>query len=614
MDNTLYLLSFTASGIKNIEKPVKLEFYKKTVDHSFDPSLFRIKSIYGENGSGKTALITAVKILKDILFDSRYLGESTNQKFLAEIVNKRNRELHLECEFLDHMDSGIEIFRYIIELASNRMGEFEITHELLQHRSGEYSSSKFKTAYECLNGELVGGWKYNDISEILERLSTNRLSNSTFSSICIENMNVIPVEKDKTGLLLNIFELFILDSRLVVSIEKYDQHTEYLLNKMIQDSSLADVSREKLNSLVSRVFFSESAGRVKVGKEDFGQYNDDIKRLERFLKLFKYDLVSVDVDAVENKDYYECTLLLNYGDYRVNVEFESTGINKLIRLFSSMDAAAAGYTAFIDEMDSNINDIYLCKLVEFFMKYGQGQLCFTTHNTSPMPILRKNKNSIDFLTSDNRIVPWRTNGHFAPDSLYKSGMIPYLPFNIEAEDFLGILGDEIMGIQLLFCIETNKAANTDWIYINKTIRQYYKLSPEISLKTIPMGGKTNYRNKTVNSKIKSFTNGYSRNGKTIVFFCIDTDNCENDPDRKREFDAIYDYCCRQGYEFIWFCRDIEEVYWGERIESGDKVKMAGRFNSHDQIQSITETDLSSELVRKGKSNILVILDRYLERV
>lgn len=171
-----------------------------------------------------------------------------------------------------------------------------------------------------------------------------------------------------------------------------------------------------------------------------------------------------------------------------------------------------------------------------------------------------------------------------------------------------------MGIQLLFCIETNKAANTDWIYINKTIRQYYKLSPEISLKTIPMGGKTNYRNKTVNSKIKSFTNGYSRNGKTIVFFCIDTDNCENDPDRKREFDTIYGYCCRQGYEFIWFCRDIEEVYWGERIEAGDKVKMAGRFNSHDQIQSITETDLSSELVRKGKSNILVILDRYLERV
>ena len=54
---------------------------------------------------------------------------------------------------------------------------------------------------------------------------------------------------------------------------------------------------------------------------------------------------------------------------------------------------------------------------------------------------KKNKNSIDFLANDNKIIPWRKNGNFAPDKLYKNGMIEYLPFNIEAEDFVGILGE-----------------------------------------------------------------------------------------------------------------------------------------------------------------------------
>jgi hypothetical protein len=56
-----------------------------------------------------------------------------------------------------------------------------------------------------------------------------------------------------------------------------------------------------------------------------------------------------------------------------------------------------------------------------------------------MQELRKYKNSIDFLSSDGKVTHWRTSGNFSPDSLYKNGMIENLPFNIEPEDFLGLL-------------------------------------------------------------------------------------------------------------------------------------------------------------------------------
>ena len=132
---------------------------------------------------------------------------------------------------------------------------------------------------------------------------------------------------------------------------------------------------------------------------------------------------------------------MNYKNYSVNKEFESTGIKKLVRMFDSLQNADAGGISFIDEMDSNLNDVYLCKLVEYFMYYGKGQLCFTTHNLDPMSVLKNNRNSIDFLTSENEVISWKITGNAAPDRYYRNGMIEHIPFNIEAEDFIGVFGE-----------------------------------------------------------------------------------------------------------------------------------------------------------------------------
>ena len=99
MKPLFYLLSLKISGIKNIEVPIELNFYKKTINNSdFDPEKYRIKAIYGENGSGKTAIITAVKILQNFLTDKNYLIDSDNQKILVETINKKTHSGFIECE------------------------------------------------------------------------------------------------------------------------------------------------------------------------------------------------------------------------------------------------------------------------------------------------------------------------------------------------------------------------------------------------------------------------------------------------------------------------------------------------------------------------------------
>lgn len=47
----------------------------------------------------------------------------------------------------------------------------------------------------------------------------------------------------------------------------------------------------------------------------------------------------------------------------MDYEFESSGIKKLMNLFYYLDAASDGFIVFIDELDSEINDVYLDKII-----------------------------------------------------------------------------------------------------------------------------------------------------------------------------------------------------------------------------------------------------------
>ena len=74
--------------------------------------------------------------------------------------------------------------------------------------------------------------------------------------------------------------------------------------------------------------------------------------------------------------------------------------------------------------------------------YSHGQLIFTTHNASPMDILRTKKHAIDFMSMSGSINPWKEVGNYAPANLYKKGLIQGLPLNIEAEAFMKVFSDE----------------------------------------------------------------------------------------------------------------------------------------------------------------------------
>jgi hypothetical protein len=58
-----------------------------------------------------------------------------------------------------------------------------------------------------------------------------------------------------------------------------------------------------------------------------------------------------------------------------------------------------------------------------------------------MSVLKNNRNSIDFLSSDNKVISWKVTGNAAPDRYYRNGMIEDIPFNVDDIDFIGMFGE-----------------------------------------------------------------------------------------------------------------------------------------------------------------------------
>ncbi|MBR4357379.1 MAG: hypothetical protein IKQ00_05580 [Butyrivibrio sp.] len=167
-----------------------------------------------------------------------------------------------------------------------------------------------------------------------------------------------------------------------------------------------------------------------------------------------------------------------------------------------------------------------------------------------------------------------------------------------------------MNLQIILCIEANKQSDTDKIYIKETINRFFTYGNNIKLSFVNMGGKTNYNSKGVERNVMSLTKDY-KIGNTVVIYCIDLDGYESNPDQVMVNQKIYEYIVKKGFELVWFCHDIEEVYYGNSVNKDDKTKMAIEFKKKVLISNVNEKKLRAKKEAKGMSNILDVLGKYL---
>ena len=72
------------------------------------------------------------------------------------------------------------------------------------------------------------------------------------------------------------------------------------------------------------------------------------------------------------------------------------------------------------------------------------------------------------------------------------------------------------------------------------------------------------------------------------------------------------YCDKKEYEFVWFCKDVEQVYLGDKVVDDRKKKTAAKFKERKMILKVSQKQLSANNFRANSSNIMLVLDRIGE--
>lgn len=169
-----------------------------------------------------------------------------------------------------------------------------------------------------------------------------------------------------------------------------------------------------------------------------------------------------------------------------------------------------------------------------------------------------------------------------------------------------------MAIQLVFCIETNRRAATDEIYIRESIRRWYHLGNDVKITMVYMESKTNFNSKAVISRIREACRDFSH-GSSHIIYCVDTDNYESNQEQSLLNNEIKTFCQNNHFELVWFCHNIEEVFLNKSILRTNKVMEAKSFRRKMQINNIDDKVLMSCNQKKNTSNLLLVLDKYLNR-
>ena len=95
--------------------------------------------------------------------------------------------------------------------------------------------------------------------------------------------------------------------------------------------------------------------------------------------------------------------------------------------------------------------------------------------------------------------------------------------------------------------------------------------------------------------------------------CFDCDDYDSKPEDAEFLVNDRRYCDQKGYDFIWFCKDIECVYLGKKVDDSQKKNESAMFKVKKLINTVEERKLLVNNYRANTSNILNVMDRYLVR-
>lgn len=412
-DSIIRITKISIENIKNVGKGIVN--LNETDENTPGAS---IVGIYGQNGSGKTALIFAIELVKNAL-----LGISL-PKDTFYYINYNSDTACIEVEFSIIIDSRkYEVF-YSIILKKLENEKVEIISERL-----EYSSDALKDSPKICKSQIIGIKDLSqDISiekcyycpetrirELITKDKQVRQKLVVLQAIARENStSYIFNEK-----ILDLFKETFKDSvciKIMMTLKFYCTMNLFVLNKNQNQTFNMNFLPLSVRLNLNNGIAKSDALPVGLGRNSASimAFATIKKVIEQINVLLSNIITGLTVEIVKlanelnekNEEVISFELVSNRNGTKTPLKYESEGIKKILYILSSLIAMYNDTSIFvaIDELDSGVFEYLLGEILSTINKTGKGQLLFTSHNMRPLEVL-DNKN-IYFTTTnaDNKYI------------------------------------------------------------------------------------------------------------------------------------------------------------------------------------------------------------------
>ena len=398
-------MSIKSIEIKNFKtiKDSKIEFKRN------------LSAIYGPNGTGKTAIIEVLDIMKSY-FVNPFMKCETLEKKILKGISIGEKNLIIDVIFsIDEFD-----YKILVEFNKYTDDSLYVSREELSFKETN-SKRKFKNIVKIVNNEnLLSPEIYIENStknnfDILEKSILSQIEGgakrfindfanlSSYLSLIMKYANIKDNEKvsvpEKLSLVMTHFnkiEKIFLDM-VIITLE---EQALYNLNLLIP----MNIHTNKVHGNLA-VNYIDSIGNIYTEKEA-EILEETVKEINSiFSTIIPNSKLSTErkITSLEGEELkVGVNIYVEREGRKLLLDQESTGVIKLVSLLSIILYYIKDKNSIvaIDEFDIHIFEYLLALFLEKVALYAKGQLIFTAHNLLPMEKL--DKESIIISTKDEK--------------------------------------------------------------------------------------------------------------------------------------------------------------------------------------------------------------------
>ena len=447
-DYYLRLTDLEINGLKNV-KNGKLNFVNKR--KAFKASVL---GLYGQNGTGKTALIDALHILKLLLS-----GKSIPDEY-CNYINVDSREANLSYRFriyvseTENYDVDYEVCLTVDEQREESFSTSVVAEEVLPYlseRGGnlwnslgkkkrrlEIKSEKLSYAYtdgekrikkhtflQSTRTELIAPKKYYALlfgrkKETAERLklisliakqkSQSLFFSAAFLQLLFEQLNASKTPNDE----------FLFHIDILLKLANYGRTELFVLGASstgkinLGELPIRYKASEKQEHGITGEYFLSLDEATELPEELFPEAKRLIQNINGVLEQIIPGLtISVaDLGAVmlmengEGKKGRRIQLMSNKNSKEIPLRYESEGIKKIVSVLHLLIGMynQSSITVAIDELDAGIFEYLLGEILHILSEKGKGQLIFTSHNLRPLETIDRGFIAFTTTNPENRYI------------------------------------------------------------------------------------------------------------------------------------------------------------------------------------------------------------------